>query len=88
LPLCPPARFASAVAGLGAGDTARRSLTEAQIEDIVRAEVAERQAAAHDYDQAERRDQADRLRREAGVLMAVIDASGSCGPGASAETPS
>ena len=69
--------FAGAAAGLGAEDTGRRSLTEAQIEDIVRAEVAERQAAARDYDRADHPDQADRLRREAGVLTSVIDAGGS-----------
>ena len=69
--------FAGTVAGLGAGDTERRRLTEAQIEDIVRAEAAERQAAARDYDRADRPDQAERLRREAGVLMSVIGAGGS-----------
>ena len=69
--------FAGAVAGLGAGDTERRRLTQAQIEDIVRAEVAERQAAARDYDRAGRADQADRLRREAGVLLSVMNAGGS-----------
>ena len=67
---------AGAVAGLGAGDTERRSLTQARIEDIVRAEVAERQAAARDYDRAGRADQADRLRREAGVLLSVMNAGG------------
>ena len=65
--------FAGAVAGLGAGEAERRSLTEAEAEQIVRAEVAERQAAARDYDQTGHADQASRLRREAHVLMSVID---------------
>jgi uncharacterized protein len=44
--------FAGAVAGLGAGQAERRRLTEAEVEEIVRVEVAERQSAARDYDQA------------------------------------
>jgi uncharacterized protein YqeY len=77
--------FAGAVAGLGAGEAERRSLTEAEVGDIVRAEVADRQAAARDYDQAGHHDQADRLRREADVLASVIDAGQM--PRADAETP-
>jgi uncharacterized protein YqeY len=69
--------FAGAVAGLGAGEAGRRPLTEAEILDIVRAEVAERQAAARDYDQAGHPGQADRLRREAGVLTSVTGTNGS-----------
>ena len=65
--------FAGAAAGLGAGEAERRSLTEAEAEQIVRAEAAERQAAARDYDQTGHADQAARLRREAHVLMSVID---------------
>lgn len=63
---------AGAVAGLGAGEADRRWLTEPEVEQIVRAEVAERQAAARDYDQAGRSDQADRLRREASVLISAL----------------
>lgn len=65
--------FAGAVSGLGAAEARRRALTEPEAEQIVRAEVAERQAAALDYDQAGRPDQAERLRREAQVLIAAID---------------
>jgi hypothetical protein len=64
--------FAGAVAGLGAGEAERRRLTEADIEQIVRAEVAERQAAVQDYDRAGHADQAERLRREARILLSVI----------------
>jgi uncharacterized protein YqeY len=67
--------FAGAVSGLGAAEAERRILTEPEVEQIVRTEVAERQAAAHSYDQAGRPDQAERLRREASVLMSVIDRS-------------
>jgi hypothetical protein len=66
---------AGAVAGLGAAEAERRSLSAAEVEEIVRAEVAERQAAAREYDRAGHAEQAGRLRREADVLMSVIGAS-------------
>ena len=49
----PPAGTASshvagAVAGLGAGEAERRRLTEAEVQELVRAEIADRQAAARD----------------------------------------
>jgi uncharacterized protein len=66
--------IAGAVAGLGAAEAERRTLSEADVEEIVRAEVAERQAAARDYDRAGRAEQADRLRREAEVLMPAFSA--------------
>jgi len=62
-----------ALIGLGAAEVERRRLTVAQMEDIVRAEAADRQVAASDYDRAGRPDQAERLRAEAGVLARVID---------------
>ncbi len=58
--------------GVGAAEVARRVLTEAQVEQIVRAEVAEREAAARDYDGAGRPDRAETLRGEAGVLAAHL----------------
>jgi uncharacterized protein len=64
-----------ALIGLGAAEVERR-LTVAQMEDIVRAEAADRQVAARDYDRAGRPDQAERLRAEAGVLAQVIDGTG------------
>jgi len=64
--------FAGAAAGLAAGEAPRRGLSENQIEEIVRAEVAEREAAARDYEQRGRADQAGRLRREARVLDAAL----------------
>ncbi len=64
--------FAGAAAGLRAGEAERRSLTEPEAEQIVRAEAADREAA-RGYEQAGRTDQADRLRREARVLICVLD---------------
>jgi uncharacterized protein len=66
--------FAGTVAGLGAADTERSGLSEAEITGLVRAEIAERQAAARDYDQTGHREQAGRLRREADVLRPFTDA--------------
>jgi uncharacterized protein YqeY len=54
--------------GVGAAEVERRVLTHAQVEQIVRAEVAEREAAARDYDRAGRPERARQLRDEAGVL--------------------
>ena len=65
--------FAGTVQGVGAGEAERRHLTDAEVEEITRAEIAERQAAARAYAQSGHPDQADRLRREAGVLMSALD---------------
>ena len=44
--------FAGAVAGLGAGEVPRRGLAAGEAEQIVRAEIAEREAAATGYERA------------------------------------
>src|SRR5580693_6898158 len=62
---------AGAAAGLGAGEGERRRLSAGDVEEIVRTEVAERLAAARDYAQRGHTDQAERLRREARVLMSA-----------------
>jgi uncharacterized protein YqeY len=54
--------------GVGSTEAARRELTEAQIERIVRGELAEREAAARDYQRAGRLEHAERLRGEIRVL--------------------
>jgi uncharacterized protein YqeY len=64
--------FAGAIAGLGAAEAERRYLSEAEIEEIVRTEVAERQTAALTYEQTGHPDQAERLRQQAQVLTAAI----------------
>jgi uncharacterized protein YqeY len=64
--------IAGAVAGLGAAEAPRRRLSAAEIEQIVRAEAAEREGAARDYERAGQADRAGRLRREAQVLRSVL----------------
>jgi len=63
---------AGAVEGLGAAEAERRRLSAAETEQIVRAEAGEREDAARGYERAGHADRADRLRREAQVLLAVL----------------
>ena len=70
-PSDPP--FAGTVAGLGAAEVERRTLTGAQVEEVVRAEIAEREAAAAGYGRAGQLEQAERLRGEAEVLAAYLE---------------
>jgi len=63
---------AGAVAGPGAGEARRRSLSAADIDQIVRAEIGEREAAAREYEHRGRPDQAGRLRSEARVLIVAV----------------
>ena len=65
--------FAGAVAGLGAGEVPRRGLAAGEAERIVRAEIAERDAAAAGYEGAGHGEQARRLRQEARILASVLD---------------
>jgi len=71
--------FAGAAEGLGAGEAPRRHLTDGEAERIVRAEVAQREAAAAGYEQAGHADRAGRLRREAAVLLSAVTADGAPG---------
>jgi uncharacterized protein len=68
--------FAGALTGLGAGEVAWRSLADGEAERLVRAEIAEREAAAAGYEKAGHGEQARRLRQEAGILASLL------GPGA------
>jgi hypothetical protein len=72
LAMAPSEHFAGARAGLGAGEVPRKRLTAADVAQIVLAEIAERQSAAAEYDRLGRGSQAERLRREADVLAAVL----------------
>jgi uncharacterized protein YqeY len=65
--------FAGAVAGLGAGEVPRRGLAAGEADRIVRAEIAEREAAAAGYEGAGHGEQARRLRQEARILASVLD---------------
>jgi uncharacterized protein YqeY len=60
--------------GAGAAEVERRVLTEAQVEQIVHAEVADREAAADDYERMGRPERAEQLRGEAGTLAAFLTA--------------
>ncbi len=62
---------AGAAAGLGAGEAQWRGLTGAEVDQIVDAEIAERMAAAADYEGRGYAEQARRLRREARVLADI-----------------
>ncbi|MGH3152986.1 MAG: hypothetical protein ACRDOB_19980 [Streptosporangiaceae bacterium] len=64
---------AGAVSGLGASEAERRVLDAAEAEQIVRAEIAERRAAAQDYEARGHPDRAARLRREASILLSAIE---------------
>jgi uncharacterized protein YqeY len=66
--------IAGAALGVGAAEVERRVLTAAEMEAIVRREVAERERAAEDYERAGQAPHADRLRAEAELLNAYLDA--------------
>ena len=65
--------IAGAVTGHGAGEMARHDLSETCIAEIVRAEVADRQTAAAEYEGLGRGDHATRLRAEAAALSVILD---------------
>jgi uncharacterized protein YqeY len=58
--------------GAGATEVDRRVLTEEQVEQIVRAEAADRRSAVAAYERAGQSDRADRLRSEISVLEAYL----------------
>jgi uncharacterized protein len=70
------AHIAGAAAGLGAGEASRRSLTPAEIDQIIRAEIGERARAADDYDRSGQPGPAQRLRAEAEVLQGLTAGDG------------
>ena len=58
--------------GAGATEAARRTLTESDVESIVRAEIAERESAAAQYEGADHPDRAERLRAEVRALTSAL----------------
>ena len=58
--------------GVGAAELPRRALSPDDVDRLVRAEIAEREAAAREYDRCGRPDRAQRLRAEAAVLSAHL----------------
>jgi len=65
--------FAGTVAGVGAAEVKRRSLSQAQMEAIVRTEIADRETAATGYERAGQLQHAERLRAEAKVLRSHLN---------------
>lgn len=68
-----PARLAGTVSGLHSTEVARRSLSAAEMDALIQAEVTERHAVARDYERAGHHTHAERLRREATVLNSCLD---------------
>jgi uncharacterized protein YqeY len=64
--------IAGAVAGLGAAEVARRTLTSSEVRALVATEVEQRRAAAREYADLGRPDRAERLQAEADVLAAHL----------------
>jgi len=64
--------IAGALAGIGAGEAARRSLSGADVAGIVRSEITERQCAAAAYQRGGHAGRAERLNREAQVLEMAL----------------
>ncbi|MFI0938252.1 hypothetical protein [Streptomyces sp. NPDC021020] len=62
--------------GAGAAEVARRELTDADVERIVRAELAEREAAAEAYDRAGQPAQAEQLRAGVAVVSGYLSEPG------------
>lgn len=65
--------LAGTVAGVGATEVERRSLSQAQMEAIVRVEIADRETAAAGSERAGQLARAERLRAEAKVLLSHLD---------------
>jgi uncharacterized protein YqeY len=63
---------AKSLAGLGAGEVPRRTLTEGEEAGVLAAELHDRQAAADDYERLGEPERAARLRAEAEVLAAQL----------------
>lgn len=73
--------------GAGATEVARRELSEAEMADIVRSEIAERLAAVQQLSSPAHRDRATELRAEATVLRRFLDDAGAATPEPAAGTP-
>ena len=67
---------AGSTAGLAATEAGRRELTGEEVAEIVRAEAAERRAAARQYHAAGQAEQAGRLLREAQVIEELVLTAG------------
>jgi uncharacterized protein len=61
--------FGLPAVGLGVTEVARRAQDDAEIERIVRAEIADRHTAADEYERLRHPERAERLRAEAQALV-------------------
>lgn len=68
-----PGVIAGGVAGLGAGEVPRRTITDDHVRAILLEAITERELAAAQYDSLHRPDDALRLRTEVSVLAAFLD---------------
>jgi uncharacterized protein YqeY len=71
-PAAQPGVIAGGVAGLGAGEVARRALSDSEVEAIVRGEITDRQSEAADRERTGHHDRAAALRAEAAALARVL----------------
>lgn len=62
----------SSPVGIGVAEVARRSLSNEDVAQIVRSEIADREAAALDYDRAGQPERAQALRAEAETLSSHL----------------
>lgn len=62
----------SSPVGVGVAEVGRRTLSDEQVAQIVRSEVADREAAARKYDNVGRPERAEALRAEARVLSSHL----------------
>src|SRR5438105_897189 len=62
--------------GVGAAEVERRNLTEDQVSEIVRAEIADREKAARDYDRTGSTEHAELLRTQARAIAALLSPAG------------
>lgn len=65
--------IAGGATGLGAAEADRKTLTGEETAALVRNEIAERQAAARQYEDAGHQERAARLLREARVIQASLE---------------
>jgi uncharacterized protein YqeY len=71
-PRAEPGTIAGGVSGLGRGDIRRRTITENDAREIVQQVIAERAAAAAQYEELNRHADASRLRDEVAVLSGFL----------------
>lgn len=65
--------IAGGVAGLGAGEVARRELSDAEQRDLLRAEVTKWRAVAEQFERAGRPDDAQQQHAQADVVSRLLD---------------